>query len=75
MFELKRSEIKKAEKLANKVTGKKECRVTGYSLGKEDDLGYAAVRCEICSNDMSEREPDIYISACMWDRRKSFACK
>lgn len=69
---LKPSEIKKVERFAQK-RDKRDSRVTGYSYKAEPDgLGWVDVKCEICSNDMTEREKDVYISVCLWDRRHSF---
>lgn len=75
MFELKPSEIRKVEKFANKLSGKKDCRITGYFHSGKDDMEFVTVKCEICSNDMSEREDDVYLEAFLLDRRRSFARK
>ena len=70
MNEPKRGEIRKAERLACKLTGKKDCRVSGYftsgSIGT-----FQTFECEILSNDFQEREADIYIEAYLPDRRRS----
>lgn len=59
MNEPKRGEIRKAERLACKLTGKMDCRVTGYyTEGANGD--FQTFQCEICSNDMEDREDDIY---------------
>lgn len=74
MLDLMISEIRKAERLANKVTGKTDCRVTGYYTdNKKDDFGFITVKCEICSNNMEDREDDVILSICTWDRRRTFA--
>lgn len=73
MFEnLKVSEIKKAESYANKASGKKDCRVTAWYTDSKNEFGFYQVRCEICSNNMNERENDVIIEVCMNDRRRSF---
>jgi hypothetical protein len=75
MFELKKSEIKRAEAAANKYLGRKDCRVTGYFSQKSPDIGageWYDVTCEICINNMQERaEIDVKIDAYMSDRRRS----
>lgn len=72
-FNLKKSEIKKAEAFANKRTGKTDCRVTGYFVKNIDkDLGFKEIQLEICSNNMEDREDDVILQVCMWDRRRSF---
>lgn len=72
MNEPKRGEIRKAERLACKLTGKMDCRVTGYyTEGANGD--FQTFQCEICSNDMEDREDDIYIEAYLPDRRRSYA--
>lgn len=75
-FNLKKSEIKKAEAFANKHLGKTDCKVTGwFTNGKIDDVtGFMKVKCEICSNNMNDREEcDVDLSICTWDRRRSYA--
>lgn len=74
MFEnLKVSEIKKAERFANKNTGKKDCKVTAwYTISKDDKFGFYQIGCEICSNNMTDREDDVIIEVFMKDRRMSF---
>ena len=47
------SEIKKAERYLSKKINK-EVRVTGYSYSnKINDIGFQIVKCEMCSNNMS----------------------
>jgi hypothetical protein len=73
MFELKISEIKKAESAANKFSGRKDCKVTGYSA-KPSVIGtWYEVTCEICFDYEDRADFDIVISAFMDDRRRSFA--
>lgn len=74
MLNLRLSEIKKAERLANKVTGRTDCRVTSYSTsGKKDRSGFIEVNCEICSNNMEDPEGYVKLFVCTWDRRRTFA--
>ena len=71
---LLRSEIKKVEKYAQKRNGK-DSRLTGcvYHEAKDAD-GFLVVKCEICSNDMRDREDDVSIFVYIPDRRRSFIC-
>lgn len=72
MNEPKISEIKKAERLANKLTGKQDCRVTGYyTEGANGD--FQTFQCEVLSDGGKMREIDIYIDAFLPDRRRSRA--
>ena len=65
------SEIKKAERLACKLTGKPDCKVGGYYTCGERD-GVQTFQCEILSNCYEEREIDIFIEAFIPDRRRSW---
>lgn len=71
--QLLNSEIKKAEKAANDFLGCNGCELTGYSYGKEDNLGFVDVKCEICN--ASGRIADVKVEVCVYmpDRRRSFA--
>lgn len=72
---LLRSEIKKVEKFAQKRDGK-DSRLTGYYYNETpDEFGFVTVKCEICSNDMRDRERDVTIFVYIPDRRRSFICK
>lgn len=72
-MELLKSEIKKAERYANKVTGKTDCKVTGFfTNNKEDRFGFITVNCEICSNNMETPEGYVKLLVCTWDRRRTF---
>lgn len=72
---LLRSEIKKVEKFAQKRDGK-DSRLTGYGYHEtEGTLGFITVKCEICSNDMRDRERDVALFVYVPDRRRSFICK
>ena len=74
MLDLMVSEIKKAERLANKVTGKTDCRVTNcYTDNKKDNSGFIKVMCEICSNNMEDPEGYVRLFVCTWNRRRTFA--
>lgn len=69
---LMRSEIKKAEAFATKLNGK-STRMTGWFFdGSVDELGFADIRCEMCSNNMNDREDDVIVHVFMHDRRRSF---
>lgn len=73
---LLRSEIKKVEKFAQKRDGK-DSRLTGYGCcyhETEGAIGFITVKCEICSNDMRDRERDVTLFVYVPDRRKSFIC-
>ena len=72
MTEPKISEIKKAERLACKLTGKKDCRVSGYyTEGANGD--FQIFQCEVLSDGGKTREIDIYVDAFLPDRRRSRA--
>lgn len=74
MFEgLKKSEIKKAEAAANKYCGRKDCKVTAWSAKRSEVESFYNVTCEICFNYEKRANFDVVVSACMWDRRKSWA--
>lgn len=71
MYEPKSSEIKKAERLACKLTGKADCKVGGYfTSGARDNV--QTFQCEILSSGYEDRELDIYIEAFIPDRRRSW---
>jgi hypothetical protein len=70
MNEPKRGEIRKAERLACKLTGKQDCRVTGYyTEGANGD--FQTFQCEVLSDGGKMREIDIYVDAFLPDRRRS----
>lgn len=72
---LLKSEIKKVEKFAQKRDGK-DSRLTGYGYHEtKGAIGFITVECEICSNDMRDRERDVTIFVYAPDRRKSFVSK
>lgn len=69
---LLRSEIKKVNAYVRKRDGR-DSQITGYSYCQEpDELGFVRVRCEICSDDMNDREDDAFLYVFMKDRRMSF---
>jgi hypothetical protein len=69
---LLKSEIVKIEKAAQKRDNK-DSRITGYSAKSiPNEWGFIDVTCEICSNNMTEREEDILFCVYMPDRRRSF---
>ena len=72
---LLRSEIKKVEKFAQKRDGR-DSRLTGYGYHQtEGARDYITVKCEICSNDMRDRERDVVLFVYVPDRRRSFICE
>lgn len=72
---LLRGEIKKVESFAQKRDGK-DSRITGYGYHEtEGARDYITVKCEICSNDMRDRERDVVLYVFVPDRRKSFVSK
>lgn len=73
MFNMKRSEIKKAESLARKLTGKKDCTVGGYFTRYIEGADILTFECEILSNNCEDREQDVIVEAFLPDRRRSWA--
>ena len=75
-FNLKISEIKKANRYASKKNGV-PCEITGYTWESDPMCpGWVDVRCEVCTVERPdkpfERMPDILICCRMSDRRRSF---
>lgn len=72
---LMKSEIKRIEKFASERDNRK-CIVTAYwTEGKDEFTGFQDVGCEICSvenGEILDREKDVIICVCLWDRRRSF---
>ena len=73
MIKMMTSEIKKAESLARKLTGKKDCKVGGYFVSYKEGNSIATFECEILSNGYEDREQDIIVEAFIADRRRSWA--
>lgn len=70
---LMKSEIKKAESYANKVTGKTDCKVTEYYTdNKENKAGFIKVICRLRSDNGKTSEGYVKLLVCTWDRRKTF---
>ena len=72
MTELKISEIRKAEHLANKISGKKDCKVSGWFTDGAQG-SFQQFICEILSEGGMHREDDIEVNVYLPDRRRSFA--
>lgn len=71
---LKRSEIKKAERLANRVNHCNDCRVSGYSAQIDPEFeNMYTIQCEICHNYEDRANHDVYLQIPMWDRRRTWA--
>lgn len=71
---LLKSEIKKAERCANKALKCNDCRVTGYfSDGTIDELGFITVTCEICHDYEARADVDVEMNIFIPDRRRSWA--
>lgn len=73
------SEIKKAEKLANKHSGFDDCKITGYSsktvrpIDFDQSIIFIEVTCEICRNYEQRCDFDILLDIPMFDRRRTTA--
>ena len=86
-FTLLKSEIKKnylktrihcfADKcwktLANKITGFHNCKVTAYSSSYNKELNFVECSIEICRDYEEVVDIDLYLSAFLDDRRRSYA--
>ena len=76
---LLKSEIKKAERLANKVTGFNDCKITGYfskithPFDFDPSFVFVEVECEICRDYEEPIETVINLLIPMDDRRRTFA--
>lgn len=62
------AEVSRVERGARAGTG------AGYHE-TEGAMGFIKVKCEICSNDMRDRERDVTLFVYVPDRRKSFVSK
>lgn len=72
-FTLLKSEIKKIETLANKITGFHNCKVTAYSSSYNKELNFVECSIEICRDYEEVVDIDLYLSAFLDDRRRSYA--
>lgn len=68
------SEVKKAEKCANKALKTNNCKVTGYAHNsKPDEFGFLTVKCEICHDYEERAAVDVELNVFMPDRRRTWA--
>lgn len=72
-FTLSKSEIKKIETLANKITGFDNCKVTAYSSSYDKEFNIVKCGLEICRDYEERVDVDIYLSSFLDDRRRSYA--
>lgn len=76
---LLKSEIKKVEKFANKITGFDDCKLTAYSykithpFSFDPDCAFVDIDCEICRDYEEPIDALIHLSIMMNDRRKTYA--
>lgn len=71
--DLKASEIRKAEKLANKFSGRTDCKVTGWFSENHDFEWFYKVTCEICYNYETRASFDVVLFIDTNDRRRTTA--
>lgn len=73
-FRMLPSEIKKVERLANKLSGRTDAKVTAYS-SRPDPLNedFVICTCEICYNYEDVADFSVKLFAFMPDRRRSWA--
>ena len=69
---LMKSEINKVQRYASARDGQKTIVSAWWTEKKDDFTGFVTVGCEILTADCSERLDNVYISVCVWDRRRSF---
>lgn len=69
-FNLKISEIKKAEQFAAKASGE-TCFLAATSYSGVDDLGWADVLCEMDDTKNGKYVNTVHLCVCMSDRRRS----
>ena len=72
-FTLSKSEIKKIETLANKITGFDNCKVTAYSSSYNKEFNIVECSIEICRDYEERVDVDIHLSSFLDDRRRSYA--
>lgn len=71
---LLKSEIRKAEKIANDYYGRKDCKVTAYGWKQDENIpDFYNVKCEICFDYEVRADYDVIVNVFMPDRRRSFA--
>lgn len=76
---LLKSEIRRAEAAANKATGTKNCKVTGYSwkivrpFDFAPNVEFVEAVCEICHDYDCRADVDVRIDIPISDRRRSSA--
>ena len=75
---LTKSEEKKITKYAQERDS--EARIiTAYWTEERSECdvftGFINVGCEICDKGITKRAENVYISICLWDRRRSFVNK
>ena len=71
---LNKSEIRKAEKMANILNHSTDCKVTGcFYKSTPDEIGFIEVFCEICHSYSERAEYDVTVQVFMDDRRRSYA--
>lgn len=70
-FNLKRSEVKKAERFATNKSGE-TCFLAAWSYSGADDLGWDDVLCEMGNTNTGEYVNTVRLRVYMNDRRRSF---
>lgn len=76
---LLKSEIKKAEKVANEYYNRNDCKVTACSWSATDqkydgsfETSWIEVKCEICFDYKERADHDVIVNCFLPDRRRSF---
>ena len=75
---LLKSEIRKVERLANKLTGFSDCKVTAYSsmethpINFDPSVVFVECDCEVCRNYEEPIGFSIHLTIPMFDRRRSW---
>lgn len=78
---LLKSEIQKIESAANKISGFKNCKVTGYGASIthpfdfDPEVTFVEVDAEICRDYEERVDCVVHMSIPMFDRRKSWITK
>lgn len=76
---LLQSEIRKAENAANKATGTRNCKLTGYTskvvhpFDFDPEATFVEVICEICHDCERRASVDVRLDIPMFDRRRTVA--